>query len=136
MENVRIPTDLTGEDVFFSWGPIHLSLRQVILLVGGVAIWYGSAAYFLQPLFGLNLIFALFANSWILALAFSLAFVKVRGKTVDVWVAEKLTFAFSPRIYEMRDPYSTRQGLNADLYRDDDIDALLEHQRQRRLGRR
>jgi len=135
MENVRIPTDLTGEDTFFSWGPINLSLRQLILIAVGILMWYGSAAYFLQPIFGLNLVFGLFATSWILGVSLALAFVKVRGKSVDVWVAEKLSFAFSPRIFEMRDPHATRDGLNADLDRDDDIEAMLDHQRQRRLGR-
>jgi hypothetical protein len=131
MERVRIPTDLTDEDTFFAAGPVKLSLRQLMLLFGGLLIWYGVAAYFLQPLLGLNVIFGMIACSWIMGIFMALAFMKVRGRPVDVWVAEKLTFVFGARTFVLRDPNASG-GINADLERDEDVEALLQHQRRAR----
>lgn len=131
MDRVRIPTDLNDQDVFFAWGPIKLTLQQLILLFAGMLMWYGAADYMLRPIFGLNLMFGLLACLWILLIAIALAFMKVRGRPLDVWCAEKLSFIFGPRTFVLRDPNATG-GLEADLHEDADTDALIENFRRDR----
>lgn len=125
-ERVRIPSDLNEEDVFFSLGPIKMSIRQLLLVIGGFVIWYMVANYFLTGLIGINIFFAMVATLWIPLIGLSLAFVKVAGRPLDVWIAEKLAFTFGPRTYIMKDPKSG-SGVEANLDSDDDIQALLDY---------
>jgi len=124
-DRVRIPADLNEEDVFFSLGPLKMSIRQLLLVFGSAMIWYLSARYFLGWI-GLTLPFAMLATIWIPLIGFAFAFAKMAGRPLDVWIAEKLAFVFGARTYVMRDPKSG-QGIEADLERDQDMDALMDY---------
>jgi len=125
-ERVRIPADLNEEDVFFSMGPIKMSIRQLLLVFGALIIWYLVANYILTAIVGITLIFSLIATIWIPAIGGCLAFVKVSGRPIDIWIAEKLAFTFSARTYVMRDQ-SSGSGIEADLEHDADMQALLDY---------
>lgn len=132
MERVRIPTDLNEEDHIFSWGPVKLSLRQLLILAFGVLLWYGAADMMLRPIFGLNLAFGMLACSWIMVISLILTFASVRGRPVDVWFAEKIAFHFGARTFVLKDPNHRGTGVQADLERDEDMEALLDYQRNSR----
>lgn len=125
-ERVRIPSDLNEEDVFFSLGPIKLSIRQLLLVIGSILIWYMVSQYLITGVFGLTMIFSLMTTCWIPLSGATLAFVRVAGRPIDIWIAEKLAYTFGPRTYLMRDVKAGR-GVQADLDRDSDIEALLDY---------
>lgn len=122
---MRIPSDLNEEDVFFSLGPIKMSLRQLILIFATVIVWYLAGKYILG-IFGINLLFGMIATLWIPAVGLSFAFVTVAGRPLDIWIAEKLAFTFGARTYIMRDSKTSR-GSEANLERDEDMEALLDY---------
>lgn len=124
-ERVRIPSDLNEEDVFFSLGPIKMSIRQLLILFGGAIVWYIVSEYFLGAL-GINMLFALIATVWIPLGALAFAFMKIAGRPLDVWIAEKLAFTFGARTYVMKDPEAGR-GIEARLDKDEDMEALLDY---------
>lgn len=124
-ERVRIPSDLNEEDVFFSFGPIKMSIRQLLLIFGGVILWYLAGKYILGAI-GIGLAFGMIASVWIPLVAFAFAFVQVAGRPLDVWIAEKLAFTFGARTYVMRAP-DAKSGIDANLDRDEDMEALLDY---------
>jgi hypothetical protein len=129
MDRVRIPADLNEEDVFFSLGPVKLSIRQLLLLMGSVLVWYLVGRYMISNVFGITLIFAMLVTVWIPGVGFAFAFVKVAGRPLDVWIAEKLSFTFGARTYVMKDP-AAGNGVDADLDQDDDMQSLLDYRRR------
>lgn len=131
MSRVRIPSDLNEEDVFFSAGPVKLSIRQLTVLAASAAVWYCVAKVFLVGLLGITTLFALIACSWILIIGVALAFAKIGHRPLDVWIGDKISFVMSARTYTMReeDAYG---DLDANLEEDHDIQALLEHRQHNR----
>jgi len=128
MERIRIPADLNEEDVFFSWGPIKMSMRQVVTSMGGIFLWVGVAKYFFAPLFGFSTFFAMFACGWIPVIGMALAFIKIRSRPIDVWVGQKLSFVFRPRTYILREPNSGHHtSVDTHGFSDDDIDVMLDY---------
>ena len=123
---VRIPADLNEEDVFFSFGPIKMSIRQLLLVACGFIIWFMIGKYLLASALGMSVFFAMLATFWIPLIGLSFAFVKVAGRPLDVWIAEKLAFTFGARTYVMKDP-KAGQGIDANLDKDADIEALLDY---------
>lgn len=131
MSRVRIPSDLNEEDVFFSAGPVKLSIRQLTVIGASAALWYCVAQVVLVGMIGLTTIFALIACSWILLLGLAIAFLKIGHRPLDVWIGDKISFIMSARTYTMREE-DTYGDLHADLEEDKDIQALLEHRQHHR----
>jgi hypothetical protein len=124
--SVRIPASLNEEDVFLSYGPIKLSMRQLCVATGGLFVWFGVAKYFLMPLTHLTMFPALLGTVWVAAIFFALAFVKVQQRPIDQWIGDKLNFQFGTRTYVLRESGASRNSLEADMYSDDALDAMLE----------
>lgn len=133
MERVRIPADLNEEDVFFSLGPIKLSIRQLTILGLTLVIWYLVSAKLVAGLLGINTAFAMIACSWILIGGLSLCFVKIGHRPIDVWVGDKISFIMGARTFVMREDGDGRD-LQASLEEDQDMNALLEHHSNYRRG--
>lgn len=126
-DRIRIPASLNDEDVFLSWGPIKLSMRQLATATAGVFLWIGVAKYMIMPLLSFTLLPALLATSWILAIFMALAFVKIRQRPIDQWIGEKINFLFSPQTFVLQEQKEDRRTeLESDLYRDEDLDSMLE----------
>jgi len=123
---VRIPSDLNEEDVFFSAGPIKLSIRQLTVVGLTMVVWYCAAKYALAGLLGLNMIFAMIACSWILAAGLAVAFVKIASRPIDMWIGDKISFIMGARTFVMRED-NIYGNLEADLDDDQDMQALLEY---------
>lgn len=127
MNRIRIPAGLNDEDVFLSWGPIKLSMRQLVTATGGGFLWFGSAKYFVMPIIGLTLFPAMLMTVWVMVMFLILAFIKVNKRPIDVWIGEKISFVFSPRTYILRDNANGNTQVDSDMYSDDDLDSMMTH---------
>lgn len=128
---VHIPADLNGKDTFLPLGPFSLSLPQVVILLGSIFLWWGVAKYFLAAPFGLAEGFGMIATCWIPGLSIAFAFGRVRGRPLDMWVSEKVSFHFQPRTFVLKDSKQQldRSG-SVDMYNDRDVEDMI-----RRLDR-
>jgi hypothetical protein len=133
MERVRIPADLNEEDVFFSMGPVKLSIRQLTIIGLTLVIWYVVAAKLVAGLIGINTIFAMIACSWILIVGLALCFAKIGHRPIDVWIGDKISFIMGARTFVMRED-NHGGDLQANLSEDQDMNALLEHHSNHRRG--
>lgn len=123
---VKIPASLNDEDVFLSWGPVRMSMRQVVTILAGLFGWIGIAKYFVMPLLGFSLIFSMVACAWLPILAIAFAFVKVRQRPLENWLGDKISFHWSARTFILSNANVENQTIqDSDLYSDRDIQALL-----------
>ncbi len=91
----KIPTGLTIEDHFITYGALALSLRQFMLLLGGAAtgyggIWQGLADLPIPPRAALALVPPLLALVWALA--------RPGGRPVERWAFVIVRYAIRPAI--------------------------------------
>ena len=133
MERVRIPADLNEEDVFFSMGPVKLSIRQLTILAVTIILWYVVSAKLVAGIIGINTVFAMIACSWILIAGLALCFVKIGHRPIDVWIGDKISFIMGARTFVMRED-GHGGDLQANLEQDQDMNALLEHHTNHRRG--
>ncbi len=117
-ERIRIPADLNTEDVI----AFGLSVRQLAILVGSVGLWFGFAKYFIGPILHLNIAFSMLATGWLPLIGLAFAFLKIRSRPLDVWLADFLAFKTQPDTYVLLNP-----GASSDLESDDDLDVMLRH---------
>lgn len=128
-ESVQIPADLSGEDVFFGIGPLKMSMRQTVTVLGSFFVWFGASHFMIQPILGLQQIWALMFLGWMPLLGCILAFVKIRGRPIDVWAGDWMSFHFNARTYVLRDEHlsGTAEAL---LDYDPDLDVMRQQWRR------
>lgn len=126
MDRVRIPAALNDEDVFFSFGPVKMSLRQLSTVGFCFILWYGLGNQIL-PGMGLSGLFAFIATIWLPILGIAISFVKIKGRPLDMWIGFKFTFMFGPRTYLLRKPNKDGSPLRkpGDMS-DDDLQAMID----------
>lgn len=68
----------------------------------------------------------MFATAWIPALGVVFTFVTIRGRPIDVWLGDKISFIMTPRTFVLKEQ---REGwkaqLEADPYTDADVEVML-----------
>ena len=91
----KIPTGLTIEDRFIAYGALSLSLRQLMLLLGGAAIGYGGVWQGLPALPApLRAVVALLP----LLLALAVALAQPGGRAPESWAFVLLRHWSRPRV--------------------------------------
>lgn len=128
LDPIDIPPDLEKEDVFLPLGPVKFSFRQVFLTVVGLVGWAGGSGYLLSPMLGLTMLPSLILGfPWVI-LCVTFAFVKIHRRPLDVFLSEKWSFYFGPRIYVARDEHADPDaGLHADLDRDHEAEEIQKY---------
>jgi hypothetical protein len=119
-----VPADLNTEDEWV----FNLSLRQLILIGGGLVFWFGAAQVILSNMIGLNILFAMLATIWIPGLAAALAFVTISGRPLDLWAGQKLAFLYGKRTYLLTHKPQQRDVIDRDLNAADDAATWVEQQ--------
>lgn len=130
--SVIIPADLSGEDVFLPLGPVKMSLRQTVTCMGAFFLWFGGARFGVQPLLHLQVVWSLMFLGWIPLLGLALSFLKVRGRPVDVWFGDYVSFRFGARTFVLRD-LERAGAVQADLYHDPDLEVMQREWRRHGL---
>ena len=128
MERVVIPSALNEEDPFLPLGPIDFNIRQVVTMVISLFMWIGISSVMVQPLLGLTTGFSLLATAWLPTLGAIFAFVRVKGRPIDHWIGQKISFHFSARTFILKEPQTRGFGgmsNETDLYTDQDVDDMI-----------
>jgi hypothetical protein len=98
----KLPTELDEEQPFLSIAEVKLSLRQMLTMVSGAALWF-TALSITANIFSISQIFAGLVWSWILLGAFFFALAKKDGLPYEEYLAQRIVFLISDRQFVLKD---------------------------------